>query len=182
MSIKAYRPGILPGCRWPILLVLLLSACATNQPVKPVWQYNDSHAPESKTAPLKPSGPTTNHYRQLVLKNVSAQLGKPYRWGGNSPKTGFDCSGLVFFAHAQAGLKVPRKSKMQLSKAKKVTLNHLQPGDLLFFRTRSSTSHVGIFIGGHKFIHAPSHGKRVSKASLDNYYWHRHLYAAGNFY
>lgn len=162
--------------------MVFLSACSGDLPVKPDPGPGNPENPKSVTPLAKFFGPGKTDYRHLVIENVSAQLGKPYRWGGNSPKTGFDCSGLVFFAHAKAGLKVPRKSVLQLSRAKKVALKQVQPGDLLFFRTKSSASHVGIFIGGQEFIHAPSRGKKVSKASLANHYWRRRLYAAGNFY
>ncbi|MGH8550544.1 MAG: C40 family peptidase [Methylococcales bacterium] len=116
------------------------------------------------------------------MQEARAQLGKPYRWGGKSPGNGFDCSGLVFFTHRQAGLNVPRMSNSQLSEAKKVSVQDIQPGDLVFFRIDSDTSHVGIYIGGNEFIHAPSDGRKVSRESLDSLYWYNRLIAVGNFY
>lgn len=153
-----------------IIFVTFLSACAVD---RPVGYGSREHELFQKTA---------DPYRNKVMQEALAQLGKPYRWGGVSPGSGFDCSGLVFFAHQQAGLKVPRMSHSQLSDAKKVALHDIQPGDLVFFRIDSNASHVGIYIGGNEFIHAPSDGRRVTRDALTSLYWSPRLIAAGHFY
>jgi cell wall-associated NlpC family hydrolase len=108
-------------------------------------------------------------------------LGTPYRYGGAGPN-GFDCSGLVSYAYRSAGIRVPRSSGEQFRQAEKVPLSKLQPGDLLFFRLNPpKISHVAIYDRNGRFIHAPSSGKRVSYASLDNPYWRKHLVGAGRF-
>jgi len=93
-------------------------------------------------------------------------LGVPYVWGGASPR-GFDCSGLVMYAFAQIGISVPHSSYAQFGMGTPVSMGQLEPGDLVFF---SGASHVGIYIGGGQFIHAPHTGDVVKISSLSGYY------------
>jgi cell wall-associated NlpC family hydrolase len=93
-------------------------------------------------------------------------LGVPYRWGGSSP-SGFDCSGLVSYVFAQIGVSLPHSSYAQFNMGSPVSIGQLQPGDLVFF---SGASHVGIYIGGGSFIHAPHTGDVVKISSLSGYY------------
>ncbi len=116
-----------------------------------------------------------------VVKTARQLLGIPYRYGGSTPKSGFDCSGLVYYSYRQAGLNIARTSKEQYHQAQPVSRRQLQPGDLIFFRSRYGgfVSHVGIYLGKDEFIHAPSRGKKVSISHLDTPYWKRHYYSAG---
>jgi cell wall-associated NlpC family hydrolase len=93
-------------------------------------------------------------------------LGVPYVWGGASP-SGFDCSGLVMYAFAKVGISLPHSSYAQFGMGTPVSIGQLQPGDLVFF---SGASHVGIYIGGGQFIHAPHTGDVVKISSLSGYY------------
>jgi peptidoglycan DL-endopeptidase CwlO len=93
-------------------------------------------------------------------------LGVPYVWGGSSPR-GFDCSGLVMYAFAQIGVSLPHSSYAQYNMGTPVSMGQLEPGDLVFF---SGASHVGIYIGGGQFIHAPHTGDVVKISSLSGYY------------
>lgn len=103
-------------------------------------------------------------------------LGKPYRYGGMSPSTGFDCSGLVQFSFRQAGLAVPRSTELQLRASAPVRGTQLRRGDLLFFdQDGKKKSHVAIYVGDGTFVHAPSSGKRVRADRLDSPYWKKHL-------
>ena len=103
-------------------------------------------------------------------------LGKPYRYGGMSPATGFDCSGLVHFSFRQVGVSVPRSTELQLRASAPVRGAQLRRGDLLFFdQEGKKKSHVAIYVGDGKFVHAPSSGKQVRADSLDSPYWKRHL-------
>jgi len=116
-----------------------------------------------------------------VIATARGVLGTPYRYGGASTN-GFDCSGLVHYAYQSIGIAVPRSSSEQFRQSIRVPLQDLQPGDLLFFRLNPpKVSHVAIYDHDGRFIHAPSSGKRVSYASLDNPYWRKHLVAAGRF-
>lgn len=106
-------------------------------------------------------------------------VGTPYRYGGAGPR-GFDCSGLVYYSYRKAGIAVPRTTGEQYRQSRRVKLSRLQPGDLIFFRiSRDKLSHVGIYAGSGRFIHAPSGGKRVAYASLDNPYWEARVIGAG---
>jgi peptidoglycan DL-endopeptidase CwlO len=93
-------------------------------------------------------------------------LGVPYVWGGSSP-SGFDCSGLVSYVFAQIGVSLPHSSYTQFGMGTPVSIGELQPGDLVFF---TGASHVGIYIGGGQFIHAPHTGDVVKISSLSGYY------------
>ncbi len=126
--------------------------------------------------------PTPDTAKKATVVTTARQLlGIPYHYGGSTPESGFDCSGLVHYSYRQAGLAVPRTSKLQYRQAKPVSRRHLQPGDLIFFRNRygSFVSHVGIYLGKGEFIHAPSGGKKVAINRLDEAYWKKHFYSAG---
>jgi cell wall-associated NlpC family hydrolase len=92
-------------------------------------------------------------------------LGQPYRFGGAAPG-GFDCSGLVDFAARSAGLDLPRTAKDQLASGVHVARREIEPGDLVFMRLAHKELHVGIAIGGERFIHAPASGGHVRIDSL----------------
>ena len=113
---------------------------------------------------------------------AQSMIGKRYLYGGSSPRQGFDCSGLVYFTHTQVGDYVPRTSRDQLYASRKITLDELQPGDLLFYRINGKPSHVGIYIGNKQFVHAPSSGKKVSITTMDNPYFKPRLIRAGRLY
>jgi cell wall-associated NlpC family hydrolase len=118
---------------------------------------------------------------QPVLDIAVSELGTPYRYGGSTPR-GFDCSGLVYFAYYKTGIRIPRSTMAQYRHARPVALKNLQPGDLVFFRTaHRSVSHVGIYAGNARFIHAPSRGRVVSYDSLNDPYWKKRLVAAGRY-
>lgn len=118
----------------------------------------------------------------VVVRTARQQVGTPYRYGGSTPR-GFDCSGLVHYAYQRAGIKVPRTTSGLMRRAHRVALSKLRPGDVLFFRVDPpKVSHVGIYIGHGEFVHAPSSGKQVSYASLNNDYWSHHVVSAGRFY
>lgn len=107
-------------------------------------------------------------------------IGVPYRYGGASP-SGFDCSGLVVYSYARAGVPGLPHSVAHLERmTRPVALERLQPGDLLFFRlSGKKTSHVAIYVGNRAFVHAPSGGKRVERVSFDHVYWGPRIRRAG---
>jgi murein DD-endopeptidase len=112
---------------------------------------------------------------------AARMVGKRYRYGGNRPSKGFDCSGLVHYSYLKAGLNVPRSTTRQRRHSRTVSLRNAKKGDLLFFdQTGKRSSHVGIYLGNNKFVHAPSSGKRVRIDKISTY-WARHLASARRF-
>ena len=109
-----------------------------------------------------------------ILQLAESMRGKPYRYGGATP-SGFDCSGLVFYAHRELGLTVPRTARAQFEAAPMVDIRELRPGDLVFFQLNGRrVDHVGIYAGKGRFIHAPRTGRSVDYDSLqDDYYMSR---------
>jgi len=108
-----------------------------------------------------------------VVRRALGYVGVPYHYGGDSAETGFDCSGLVWRVYRQAaGIRLPRDSYGISRKGIAVASRKLQPGDLVFFNTqRRPYSHVGIYLGKDRFVHAPSSGGVVSVARISNRYW-----------
>ena len=114
----------------------------------------------------------TDRATELVV-NAMGSLGVPYRFGGTSAETGFDCSGFVrAMVQQTAGLLLPRSAEQQAAATQQIEKAELKPGDLVFFNTRRRAySHVGIYVGEDKFIHAPRTGARVRVESMENRYW-----------
>jgi hypothetical protein len=104
-------------------------------------------------------------------------IGVEYRWGGEDPASGLDCSGLVRHVFQQvAGISLPRTSKEMSRLGDRVGKHDLMPGDLVFFNTRRfAFSHVGIYLGDGRFVHAPRTGRDVEVAEFDNRYWQKHF-------
>lgn len=116
----------------------------------------------------------SNRASELVV-NAMGFLGVPYRRGGNSADTGFDCSGFVRAMYEQSiGLILPRKAEQQAAATQNIARDDLKPGDLVFFNTmRRAFSHVGIYVGDNKFIHSPRPGAGVRVESMGIDYWTR---------
>ncbi len=109
------------------------------------------------------------------------QVGTPYRYGGSSPQ-GFDCSGLVHFAYAEAGKRIPRTTTQLWTSVAPVQTHDLRSGDLVFFRIDGKMSHVGMYLGDGRFVHAPSSGRTVSIESLDAPFYRQAFLRAGRPY
>jgi len=106
-------------------------------------------------------------------------IGARYRFGGTDPIEGFDCSGLAFYAYTQAGYRIPRTSQEQFRAARKIALGDADAGDLVFFQDQEKLSHVGIYLGDGRFVHAPAGGQKVAIASMSSAYYQQHLVAVG---
>ena len=122
--------------------------------------------------------------RNNIIQTADSFIGVPYRWGGESVEEGFDCSGFTMTVYKLNGLDLPRSSIAQWEKGIAVSRKQLKKGDLVFFRTtkNNSISHVGIYAGNGKFIHAPGRGDHVQRASLDNQYFRTHFTGAKTYF
>lgn len=116
---------------------------------------------------------SVNETASDLVVNAMGFLGVPYKRGGNSAETGFDCSGFVKAMYAQTvGLILPRKAEQQAAATRRIDQADLRPGDLVFFNTmRRAFSHVGIYLGEGKFIHAPRPGSEVRVENMGVSYW-----------
>jgi cell wall-associated NlpC family hydrolase len=115
---------------------------------------------------------------QRAADYAQDMIGKPYRYGGNSP-AGFDCSGLVQYSYSRAGLPIARTTRSQREAGISIGSQSLRAGDLIFFdQEGQKSSHVGIYIGDGRFVHAPSSGKQVRVDTLDTKYWKKHYSGA----
>lgn len=161
-GLRARFPFVAAG-----LLLLALAGCAS----VPVDPYPDA---EGDPAPME----RDRDIGMTAARAALRMIGVPYRYGGASPD-GFDCSGLVQYAFARAGRRLPRSVEGQAARSRPVSRSQLRPGDLLFFHLNGApNSHVGLYVGNGRFVHAPSTGKTVSTALLSNPFWRRHLAGA----
>jgi len=135
--------------------LLLLAACASVPPAR-------------TTAPAASTTVANN-----VLFRAISLVGTPYRWGGNTPQAGFDCSGLVGYVfRTEADMELPRTSRaIAALDAPKISKTDLEPGDLLFFGRRHRVNHVAIYVGHGRFVNAPDKGGTVRLDELDGSYW-----------
>jgi hypothetical protein len=118
--------------------------------------------------------------RYDIIRTAKTFLGVPYRWGGTSAAEGFDCSGLTMAVYHLNGFDLPRSSTAQWGRGMPVSYDSLEQGDLVFFATRGGNrvSHVGIYVGDRRFIHAPGRGKRIRIDSMSRGYFRRHFVGA----
>ncbi|MCU0553861.1 MAG: NlpC/P60 family protein [Syntrophales bacterium] len=121
-----------------------------------------------------------DYVRDEIVRTARAFIGVPYLWGGDSADEGFDCSGFTMAVYQYNGLMLPHSSRDQSEMGNPVGRSRLEKGDLVFFNTNNSgkVSHVGVYIGGGRFIHAPGRGKKIGIESLDGKYYSTH-YAGG---
>jgi len=154
--------------RWRGLVLIglvLLTACSSaprvRQPAGPALTRS-TPAPRADTA----AG-------NAVLMRAISLVGTPYRWGGNTPEGGFDCSGLVNYVFADMlDLKLPRTSReLAAYQGPRIARDQLASADLVFFGSGGNVTHVGIYVGDGRFIHAPSSGGTVRLEQLDTRYW-----------
>ena len=131
----------------------------------------------------RPSGQRRDEREQLqesLVQTARRFIGTPYRWGGASARKGFDCSGLTMTVYRLNGMELPRNSRSQFQTGRPVSQADLEKGDLVFFTTgsRGRVSHVGIYSGQGRFIHAPGTGKTIRTASLSSRYFQTHFAGA----
>lgn len=145
-------------------MVFSTSGCGTFGPAAPV---------ASVETPAVPTPAPVRTERSEALLQALLAIGVDYRNGGKSPETGFDCSGLVAHVFLEAwGVRLPRNTKAQSQAGVPVSLAELQAGDLVFYDTlKRPYSHVGIYLGDGRFVHAPKTGAQVRIESLKSAYW-----------
>lgn len=140
-----------------------------------------SCASHQQTAREEPDSPSSSKTESLTIRKIIVQsaidcIGLPYHWGGQSPDTGFDCSGLMVFAYKKTGIMLPRTTTAQYIEGNEISKRKLLPADLVFFQIPEGKSrlHVGMYIGNKTFIHAPGKGRKVSYGQLDNPYFKKY--------
>lgn len=136
--------------------MIALAGCAT-RPVMP--------PPAAAVPPPSAAAPAAMDYGALMVAHATAMLGQPYRYGGAAPG-GFDCSGLVIYAAARAGITLPRTAREQINAGAPIDRRDLRAGDLVFMHLSHKELHVGIAIDNLRFVHAPAAGGRVRIDSL----------------
>ena len=144
---------------WILILVLVVPlGCSTLPP----------ELPQAESEPV-------GERRAEALLQALLSLGLDYRYGGKTPETGFDCSGLVAHVFREAyGIQLPHNARAQSEYGRKVGLSELRAGDLVFYNTLNrSFSHVGIYLGDGRFLHAPKTGAQVRVESIGANYWRK---------
>ena len=144
------------------LLTCLLGACGSS--------------PQRTHAPLQ-AGSARADAANAVLFRAMSLVGTPYRYGGNTPEGGFDCSGLVGYVFRDAAAVVLPRTSVSMSELgeRKLAGDSLQSGDLVFFKAGRRISHVGIYVGKRRFVHAPNSGGTVRLDSIDGAWWREHF-------
>ncbi|WP_339827273.1 C40 family peptidase [uncultured Arenimonas sp.] len=155
-----------------LLLAVLLAACGSSP-----RRAEAPGAPALKVVDVAPADPLLANE---VLMRALGLVGTPYRWGGNTPDGGFDCSGLVGYVYLDAArIYLPRTTRdIARFDASKPPRDRLAPGDLVLFGDKGAIFHVGIYVGDGRFVHAPSTGGTVRLDRLDGPYWGRHYAGA----
>jgi len=146
--------------------VLALAACGSRGPVRQAGSPADSRS-WPQVVPADPAAANS------VLMRAIGLVGTPYRYGGNTPEGGFDCSGLVAYVYRDMlDLRLPRTSReLAQVQGPRIDPKRLATADLVFFGSRGNVTHVGIYVGEGRFVHAPSTGGTVRLDHLDGPYW-----------
>lgn len=162
----------MPARRLPLLLVLctilLLSACG---------RESRRAVPPTPQRIVVPADTNAIDAANAVLFRAMSLVGTPYHFGGNTPQGGFDCSGLVAYIFRDAAdVALPRTSAaMGRILGPELSRRQLRSGDLVFFAAKDVVSHVGVYVGEQRFVHAPNSGGTVRLDSLDGHWWKQHF-------
>jgi cell wall-associated NlpC family hydrolase len=159
----------------PVVLTLALAGCGGGDQVRPTAPVTGDHrGHRTDAAPRDPAA------ANAVLMRALGLVGTPYRYGGNTPQSGFDCSGLVHYVFRDMlDLRLPRTSReLAAIQGPRIAPDRLAPADLVFFGQGGEVSHVGIYVGEGRFVHAPRTGGTVRLDRLDGPYWRDHYTGA----
>jgi cell wall-associated NlpC family hydrolase len=190
------------------LMLLFLSACSAHRPPveqRSVGQRSNlqqpTATPHTHARPAQPTAepipavepielaPDSQSYpqvhqpaatlRQSVVAKARSVIGTPYRYGGLSPVSGFDCSGLVVWVYETHGVDLPRTTWEQTRAGQAVPVGQMHPGDIVVFKLGGKRTylHTGIYTGGNTFIHSPRSGGRVREESLSGPYWAKRIHS-----
>ena len=179
MSAIPLKIWLMPIGRYFISILLLLCSTACSA-VEPATETKVDVVPEvadlAQTASDKSADIDSSDWSGIVREILMSALsltGIKYKYGGGSPETGFDCSGFVRYVFQQAAsLTLPHSTRALSQLGQAIPMEQLKPGDLVFFDTlRSAFSHVGIYLGGSRFIHAPSAGGSINVVDMNDVYW-----------
>lgn len=148
-----------------VMVAFFSNAYASRHTYKP---HHDDYTQSDKT--VVPAN-SKDAIGGMLLQSISL-MGIPYRWGGNNPEEGMDCSGFIRYVFKKSlGIELPRTAAQMSKVGKRVSINDLEPGDLLFFNTgRGFNTHIGMYIGDNKFIQAPRTGQDIQISAFDGYY------------
>lgn len=162
-------PAVRRRYLFPLFALTIVLAGCGRSPTRP-----DRPAPASVFVPADTNAIDAAN---AVLFRAMSLVGTPYRWGGNTPASGFDCSGLVTYIFRDAAaVTLPRQSAvMGEIRGRELSRRQLQSGDLVFFAASRSISHVGVYVGEQRFVHAPTSGGTVRLDSLDDAWWKDHF-------
>ncbi len=149
----------------------LLAACAGH----PVHE-NGSRPALAMLPPRAPSAANAQRANDILFRAMGL-VGTPYRWGGNTPEGGFDCSGLVDYVYRQSvDIRLPHNAREMAASGRTIArMAELASGDLVFFTGRSGIEHVGVYVGQGRFVHAPNSGGTVRLDDLSGSYWREHF-------
>ena len=174
----------------PIIRTALTAAIIL--PLASCGLFSGKHHPKTKThttartvQPVRIGNIDRTQGSQELMLHSMGLVGTPYRWGGSSTATGFDCSGMIQFVYKNAlDVSLPRTARDMAAASRKIPDNQLKAGDLVFFNTGGSSqySHVGLYIGNGEFIHAPSSGKTIKTEKLSSPYYAKHYLGAHTFF
>jgi cell wall-associated NlpC family hydrolase len=154
------RLGLVAVC---LTLLLILVGCGSSPPVH--------RGLGSSEAPDVPSRISQGQADDITIYAVGL-VGTPYRYGGNTPDSGFDCSGLIgYIYHKRAGLAPPRTVARMQHWGQPVLSDNIRSGDLVLFAQSDVVTHAGIYVGAGRFVHAPSTGGEVRLDQLNSRYW-----------
>src|SRR5215471_17136939 len=172
-AVRPTNPPTAPPLRR--FLVAVVAAGAVALPAAGVAQGREDGALAVAAATVKGAATQALSTAQELSSFALELIGIRYKWGGNTPATGLDCSGLVRYVFQKVtGVTLPRTAKEMSRIGEQVSVPDLQPGDLVFFDTRRfAFSHVGIYLGDNRFVHAPRRGREVEVATIDRSYWQK---------
>lgn len=159
-----------------VTLILLLAGCAST-PRQHEHTFKSSHSALADLPARAPSAASAGEANNILFRAIDL-VGTPYHWGGNTPAGGFDCSGLVDYIYrTAASITLPRTShEMSSMQGRKVRqMTQLASGDLVFFDIGGRISHVGVYVGKGRFVHAPNSGGTVRLNDIDGPYWGDHF-------